>query len=119
MNIRSVGKDPSESKETKTMTKAGIVNDVYERVGVTKKEASEYVEAVFSVLKQTLATGENVKISGFGKFEVHQKGNRMGRNPRTGVEIMIKERKVPRFKASQVLKNDLNQNKVKEKRVDN
>ncbi len=98
----------SAPKKTKTVTKAGIVNDVYERVGVTKSEASEYVEAVFALLKETLGKGEKVKISGFGKFEVHQKGERMGRNPRTGVEIMIEERKVPRFKASQVLKDELN-----------
>ncbi len=98
----------SPVKKPKTMTKAGIVNDVYDRVGVTKKEAADYVEAVFSILKETLGKGEKVKISGFGKFEVHQKGERMGRNPRTGVEIMIEERKVPRFKASQVLKNELN-----------
>jgi integration host factor subunit alpha len=91
-----------------TMTKAGIVNDVYERVGVTKKEAAEYVDAVFDAMKDTLSDGEDVKISGFGKFEVRQKGERVGRNPRTGEEIMIPERKVPRFKVSQVLKDELN-----------
>lgn len=91
-----------------TMTKAGIVNDVYERVGVTKKEAAEYVDAVFDAMKDTLSEGEDVKISGFGKFEVRQKGERVGRNPRTGEEIMIPERKVPRFKVSQVLKDELN-----------
>lgn len=91
-----------------TMTKAGIVNDVYERVGVTKKEAAEYVDAVFDAMKETLQDGEDVKISGFGKFEVRQKGERVGRNPRTGEEIMIPERKVPRFKVSQVLKDELN-----------
>ena len=91
-----------------TMTKAGIVNDVYERVGVTKKEAADYVNAVFDAMKDTLSEGEDVKISGFGKFEVRQKGERVGRNPRTGEEIMIPERKVPRFKVSQVLKDELN-----------
>lgn len=91
-----------------TMTKAGIVNDVYERVGVTKKEAADYVDAVFEMMKDTLSGGEEVKISGFGKFEVRQKGERVGRNPRTGEEIMIPERKVPRFKVSQVLKDELN-----------
>lgn len=91
-----------------TMTKAGIVNQVYERVGVTKKEAAEYVDTVFQAMKDVLSDGEEVKISGFGKFEVRQKGERIGRNPRTGVEIMIPERKVPRFKVSQVLKDELN-----------
>lgn len=91
-----------------TMTKASITNNVYERVGVTKKEAAEYVNAVFETMKQTLEDGEEVKISGFGKFEVRQKGERIGRNPRTGEPIPIPARKVPRFKVSQVLKDELN-----------
>ena len=91
-----------------TMTKAGIVESVYERVGVSKREATEFVEAVFETMKETLESGENIKVSGFGKFEVHHKGRRMGRNPRTGVEIEIPERKVLRFKVSAVLKDQLN-----------
>ncbi len=91
-----------------TMTKAKIVDGVYDRVGVTKKEAAEYVEAMFETMKETLETGDEIKVSGFGKFEVRQKGERVGRNPRTGVEIMIPERKVLRFKVSQVLKDELN-----------
>lgn len=91
-----------------TMTKAKIVDGVYDQVGVTKKEAGEYVEAMFETMKQTLEGGEEIKVSGFGKFEVRQKGERVGRNPRTGVEIMIPERKVLRFKVSQVLKDELN-----------
>lgn len=91
-----------------TMTKANIVDGVYERVGVTKKEAADYVEAMFETMKETLEGGEEIKVSGFGKFEVRQKGERVGRNPRTGVEIMIPERKVLRFKVSQVLKDELN-----------
>lgn len=91
-----------------TMTKASIVDSVYEMVGVTKKEASEYVEAVFDEMKETLEKGDEIKVSGFGKFEVRHKGERVGRNPRTGVEIMIPERKVLRFKVSQVLKDELN-----------
>ena len=91
-----------------TMTKAGIVNSVFERVGLTKKEASDAVEAVFETIKETLESGTDLKISGFGKFEVRHKGERIGRNPRTGVEIMIPERKVLRFKVSQVLKDQLN-----------
>jgi integration host factor subunit alpha len=91
-----------------TMTKASITNNVYERVGVTKKEAADYVNAVFETMKQTLEDGEEVMISGFGKFEVRQKGERIGRNPRTGEPIPIPARKVPRFKVSQVLKDELN-----------
>lgn len=91
-----------------TMTKAGIVDEVYESVGGTKKEAADFVEAVFETMKETLEEGEEIKVSGFGKFEVRQKGERVGRNPRTGVEIMIPERRVLRFKVSQVFKDELN-----------
>lgn len=91
-----------------TMTKAGIVDEVYESVGITKKEAADFVEAVFETMKETLEDGEEIKVSGFGKFEVRRKGERVGRNPRTGVEIMIPERRVLRFKVSQVFKDELN-----------
>lgn len=90
------------------MTKAGIINSVYERVGVTKKEATEYVEAVLETMKEALEAGEDIKVSGFGKFEVRTKGERIGRNPRTNVEIVIPQRSVLRFKVSQVLKDKLN-----------
>ena len=91
-----------------TMTKAGIVSYVYENVGVNKKEATDFVEAVFETMKETLENGDSIKISGFGKFEVREKGKRVGRNPRTGIEIEIPERRVLRFKISQVLKTELN-----------
>jgi integration host factor subunit alpha len=90
------------------MTKASIVDEVYETVGVTKKEAADFVDAVFETMKETLEDGEEIKVSGFGKFEVRKKGERVGRNPRTGVEIMIPERHVLRFKVSQVFKDELN-----------
>lgn len=91
-----------------TMTKAGIVNSVYDRLDITKKEASDYVEAILSTMKEELSSGEDIKVSGFGKFEIRAKGERIGRNPRTGVEIKIPERCVLRFKVSQVLKDRLN-----------
>lgn len=91
-----------------TMTKAGIVNSVYEKLDITKKDASDYVEAILETMKEELSAGENIKVSGFGKFEIRAKGERIGRNPRTGVEIKIPERCVLRFKVSQVLKDRLN-----------
>lgn len=91
-----------------TMTKAGLVDSVYERVGVSKKDAAEYVDVVLEIMKETLEGGDELKISGFGKFEVRHKGERIGRNPQSGVEIMIPRRKVLRFKVSQVLKDELN-----------
>ena len=90
-----------------TMTKADIVERVYDKVGFSKKESSELVEMVFETIKSTLERGENVKISGFGKFEVRYKHARRGRNPQTGSEIEISARRVLSFKPSQVLKSEL------------
>jgi integration host factor subunit alpha len=94
------------------MTKADIIERVYEKVGgFSKKEAAEVVEIVFQMIKQTLATSEKIKISGFGNFVVRKKKERMGRNPQTGKPIVIQQRCVLNFKPSQVLKNVLNQNR--------
>ncbi len=98
------GKNISKS----TMTKADIVEKVYEKIGFSKKEASELVEMVFGALKDKLVAGEKVKISGFGKFEVREKKSRIGRNPQTGDRITISARRVLNFSPSQVLKAMLN-----------
>jgi len=100
-----------EKEYEMTLTKANIVDSVYDRTQVTKKEASDYVNEVLELMKETLEGGEEIKVSGFGKFEVRKKGERIGRNPRTGDEILIPERKVLRFKVSQVLKDELNGNR--------
>jgi len=92
----------------KTLTKADIIESVYEKVGFSKKEASDIVELLFDTLKTTLEKGEKIKISGFGNFVVRHKKPRIGRNPQTGEEIEISERKVLTFKPSQVLKAALN-----------
>ena len=89
------------------MTKAEIVEQIYERVGFSKKEAAELVEKVFDIIKETLAEGEKVKISGFGNFVVRQKNARKGRNPATGASIRIKASKGVRFKAGSKLKGNL------------
>ena len=86
------------------MTKADIVEEVYTRVGFSKKESSEVVETVLETIKKTLERGEMVKIAGFGNFVIRSKGPRKGRNPKTGQEIEITPRKVVTFKPSQVLK---------------
>lgn len=90
------------------MTKADIVERVSERIGVTKKESQDLVESVLSLLKNTLEAGEDVKISGFGKFEVKQKKNRRGRNPQTGETITIEARQILSFKPSMLLKAAIN-----------
>lgn len=91
-----------------TMTKADIVEKVYEKIGFSKKESSELVELVFDTLKQVLEAGEKVKISGFGNFVIRQKKERIGRNPQTGSQITISARRVLTFRPSQVLKAMLN-----------
>ncbi len=91
------------------MTKADIVEHIYERVGFSKKESAELVERVFDIIKDTLARGEKVKISGFGNFVVREKNARKGRNPQTGEEIRLDARRVLTFKPSLVLKTVLNE----------
>jgi integration host factor subunit alpha len=90
------------------MTKAEIVERVSEDVGFAKKIAFECVEQVFELLKNTLESGDKVKISGFGNFIVREKADRRGRNPQTGEEIVIGARKVLTFKPSPILKKSLN-----------
>ena len=86
------------------MTKADLVELIYERIGLSKKEAGEIVEAVFAIIKDQLRDGEKVKISGFGTFVVNHKSARRGRNPQTGEPITIDSRSVLTFKPSQLLK---------------
>jgi integration host factor subunit alpha len=91
------------------MTKADIIEQVYENLGgYSKKDAAEFVELVFDIIKDELAMGKKLKISGFGNFVVRQKRSRIGRNPQTGQEITISARSVLTFKPSQVLKTALN-----------
>jgi integration host factor subunit alpha len=90
------------------MTKADIIARIYEKVGFSKKDATDIVEATFEIIKDCLENGEKVKISGFGNFVVNTKRPRRGRNPQTGDEITIVGRKVLTFKPSQILKKNLN-----------
>ena len=91
------------------MTKAEIIENVYEKVGgFSKKEAAGIVETVFNTIKETLEEGEKIKVSGFGNFVVRDKNARVGRNPQTGEEITINARRVLTFKPSQVLKSVIN-----------
>jgi integration host factor subunit alpha len=91
------------------MTKTDIVEKISLMTDFTKKESSEIVERVFDVVKSTLGAGENIKIAGFGNFEVKEKAARRGRNPQTGEIIEISPRRVLTFKPSQVLKKSLNE----------
>ncbi|HZO81608.1 MAG TPA: integration host factor subunit alpha [Candidatus Binataceae bacterium] len=87
------------------MTKADLVDLIYERVGWSKKEACEIVEEVFQIIEDSLRRGDKVKLSGFGSFVVNHKQARRGRNPQTGAAIIIDSRRVLSFRPSQVLKD--------------
>ena len=90
------------------MTKADLAEAIYERIGFSKRESAELVDLLFETMKDTLSEGENLKISSFGNFVVRQKEARVGRNPHTGEAITIAARKVVTFKASQKLKDAVN-----------
>ncbi|MCB9991333.1 MAG: integration host factor subunit alpha [Rhodospirillales bacterium] len=92
----------------RTITRADLAEAVYEQVGLSRNESSDLVEAVLDEMMNALIREENVKISSFGSFSVRQKGERVGRNPKTGVEVPILPRKVLVFRASHVLKDRIN-----------
>ncbi|MEC7641721.1 MAG: integration host factor subunit alpha [Nitrospinota bacterium] len=90
-------------------TKSDLVNQVYEKIGFTRKEAVDAVEVLFNEIKSGLARGENVRISGFAGFYLRQKKERIARNPKTGELITIKARRVLTFKPSRKLSDSTNQ----------
>ncbi len=90
--------------EGSTITRADLAEAVYEEVGLSRNESSELVETVLDEVSKALIDGDNVKISSFGSFSVREKGERVGRNPKTGVEVPILPRKVLVFRASHILK---------------
>lgn len=91
-----------------TVTRMHLVDAVVAEVGLSRAEAVDLVEAVLDEVSTAVARGETVKISSFGTFAVRQKGRRIGRNPKTGVEKEIEPRRVLVFRASQVLKERMN-----------
>ena len=92
----------------RTLTRSDLAEAVYQQVGLSRNESSDLVEALLDELSNSLIKGENVKISAFGSFSIRQKGERVGRNPKTGVEVPILPRKVLVFRASHVLKDRIN-----------
>ena len=90
--------------ETPTLTKAELAELLFERLGLNKRESKDMVEAFFEIVHATLVEGEDVKLSGFGNFNIRRKAPRPGRNPRTGEAIPIKARNVVTFHASHKLK---------------
>ena len=92
----------------KTITRADLAEAIYTQVGLSRNESATLLENVLERMAATLEAGESVKISAFGSFVVRQKGKRVGRNPKTGVEVPILPRRVLSFRPSQVLKARLN-----------
>jgi integration host factor subunit alpha len=91
-------------KELPTLTKAELAELLFEQVGLNKREAKDMVETFFDEIRDALVRGESVKLSGFGNFQLRDKPQRPGRNPKTGEEIPISARRVVTFHASQKLK---------------
>jgi integration host factor subunit alpha len=92
----------------KTITRQDLSDAVYQRVGLSRAEAAKLVEQVLGETCDSLVAGKAVKLSGFGTFFVRSKGERVGRNPKTGVEVPIEQRRVMLFKPSEVLKAHIN-----------
>ena len=90
--------------ETKTMTKADLVEMLFNRMGINKRDAKDMVDGFFDEIRTALESGRTVKLSGFGNFQLRDKAQRPGRNPKTGEEIAITARRVVTFHASQKLK---------------
>lgn len=96
-----------DSVQTPTLTKAELADLLYERIGLNKRESKDMVDAFFDHIREALVRGEEVKLSGFGHFQLRDKAQRPGRNPRTGEIIPIAARRVVVFHASHKLKNQL------------
>ena len=99
--------------EGRTITRADLSESVFQEVGLSRNESSDLVETILSEVVEALARGESVKISSFGSFTVRDKGQRVGRNPKTGQEVPILPRQVLVFKPSNVLKSKINKSMVR------
>jgi integration host factor subunit alpha len=98
-------------------TKENIITNIYNRGGLSKAQSKKVVEQLFEIMKHTLADGDNLLISGFGKFVVKHKRARRGRNPQTREDLQLRARKVVVFKTSGVLRDRINGEEVKEQRA--
>ncbi|KQM96438.1 MULTISPECIES: integration host factor subunit alpha [unclassified Sphingomonas] len=88
-----------------TLTRADLAEEMHREIGLSRADSSRVVEQILTHLCEALAKGENVKISGFGSFVLRDKGERVGRNPKTGVEVPIAPRRVLTFRASQMMRD--------------
>ena len=105
---RAANDEDISGKGYHTLTRVDLAEAVYRRVGLSRKESAALVQTFLSELADTLAQGETVKLSSFGSFVIRSKSERIGRNPKTGVEVPITQRRVMVFKPSNVLKARIN-----------
>jgi integration host factor subunit alpha len=112
------GGESREQNRSRTLTRVDLAEAVYQRVGLSRKESAALVQAVLTELSDRLVAGESVKLSSFGSFVVRAKGERIGRNPKTGVEVPITQRRVMVFKPSNVLKARINGQTVPDSETD-
>lgn len=96
-----------ESLETQALTKAQLADLLFEQIGLNKRESKDMIDAFFDLISESLVNGEDVKVTGFGNFQIRTKAPRPGRNPRTGESIPIEARRVVTFHASQKLKEQI------------
>ena len=99
---------PVDIPASDTLTKADLVRLVYEQIGFSKKDSADLIESTLEIIKSALEHGEEVKLSGFGKFTVIQREERPGRNPQTNEAIVIGKRRVLKFQPSPVLRGAIN-----------
>ena len=94
-----------------TLTRADLAEAVHKEVGLSRADSSAIIEQILTNMSDALENGENIKISGFGSFILRDKGQRVGRNPKTGVEVPIAPRRVLTFRASQLLRDTISKHK--------
>lgn len=99
-----------DNLETPALTKAHLADLLFSQIGLNKREAKDMVESFFEIISHSVVTGEDVKITGFGNFQVRTKSSRPGRNPRTGESVAIDARRVVTFHASPKLKDQVQSN---------
>jgi integration host factor subunit alpha len=102
----------------KTLTRADLAEALVRKIGLPRNESQELVELVLGQISTALASGEGVKLSSFGSFGVRQKGQRVGRNPKTGEEVPITPRRVLVFRASNIMKSRINSGRGRQKSAD-
>ena len=99
--------DPMIQIDKGTLTRADLAESLHREIGLSRAESASIVERILAHMCEALANGHNVKISGFGSFVLRDKGERVGRNPKTGVEVPIAPRRVLTFRASQMLRDKI------------